>query len=401
VRKDLCTRRRPPRSARRWPRSSGRRRAQRRRASAARPRPPDKSYAVEVDYNTAIRSSTTPRPRRRLAGAGGPAAFAEAELDFLYNRDLHEHDREVDLLALTNQADFDTQTRYHAARLAGPDRGGRAGRRRRQSEATSFDAVAGGKDQNKFEGDTSHRRGQLHHRRAGSHRAGLSDTDPAAGRRRVLTDRSVGIPAGGRMASSLGLLQAVIDAHQQRGVTEAQIASDVIGTAQHGRPDAAQLVRGTPWSPARSCCCSCCSRSSTGSAARWSPDAPRSPEAAREVAEVTRADLERVADEDDWTRGGPALLRDRAVITRDEIGDLAEAFNRVQDTAVQVLERQIAVRRNTAEMFGNVGRRIHNLTGRQLSLIDAAERRRPTPRSSTGSTGSTTSRCGCSAARTA
>jgi len=37
-----------------------------------------------------------------------------------------------------------------------------------------------------------------------------------------------------------------------------------------------------------------------------------------------------------------------------EIGDLAESFNRLQETAVQVLERQVVVRRNTAEMFGNV-----------------------------------------------
>ena len=59
---------------------------------------------------------------------------------------------------------------------------------------------------------------------------------------------------------------------------------------------------------------------------------------------------------------------------RDEIGDLADAFNRVQTTAAALLERQVLSRRNVAEMFGNVGRRVSNLTARQLALIDAVER---------------------------
>nr|WP_103884514.1 ATP-binding protein [Actinacidiphila yanglinensis] len=95
--------------------------------------------------------------------------------------------------------------------------------------------------------------------------------------------------------------------------------------------------------------------------------------AATEVAEVAGQELARVADED-AVDAGPPRLREMPVTARDEIGDLAAAFNRVQTTAGALLERQVLSRRNTAEMFGNVGRRVSNLTARQLSLIDAVER---------------------------
>ncbi|MGW0913676.1 ATP-binding protein [Streptomyces sp. NPDC002784] len=95
--------------------------------------------------------------------------------------------------------------------------------------------------------------------------------------------------------------------------------------------------------------------------------------AAREVAEVADRELARVAD-DDAEDDGPPRLRPMPVTARDEIGDLADAFNRVQSTAAALLERQVLSRRNVAEMFGNVGRRVSNLTTRQLALIDAVER---------------------------
>lgn len=95
--------------------------------------------------------------------------------------------------------------------------------------------------------------------------------------------------------------------------------------------------------------------------------------AAQQVAEVAERELARVAD-DDAEDAGPARLGAMPVTARDEIGDLAEAFNQVQTTAVALLERQVLSRRNTAEMFGNVGRRVSNLTSRQLALIDAVER---------------------------
>lgn len=95
--------------------------------------------------------------------------------------------------------------------------------------------------------------------------------------------------------------------------------------------------------------------------------------AAQQVAEVAERELARVAD-DDAEDDGPALLGAIPVTARDEIGELAKAFNHVQTTAVALLERQVLSRRNTAEMFGNVGRRVSNLTSRQLALIDAVER---------------------------
>ncbi|WP_329136858.1 HAMP domain-containing protein [Streptomyces sp. NBC_01476] len=95
--------------------------------------------------------------------------------------------------------------------------------------------------------------------------------------------------------------------------------------------------------------------------------------AATQVAEVAGEELARVAD-DDAAYAGPLRLREVPVTARDELGDLAEAFNRVQSTAAALLERQVLSRRNVAEMFGNVGRRVSNLTARQLTLIDALER---------------------------
>ncbi|MGC0328893.1 signal transduction histidine kinase [Streptomyces sp. SAI-170] len=95
--------------------------------------------------------------------------------------------------------------------------------------------------------------------------------------------------------------------------------------------------------------------------------------AAREVAEVAGRELARVADEDAEDES-PPKLRAMPVTARDEIGDLADAFDHVQTTAAALLERQVLSRRNVAEMFGNVGRRVSNLTTRQLALIDAIER---------------------------
>ncbi|MBM9508135.1 sensor histidine kinase [Actinacidiphila acididurans] len=100
--------------------------------------------------------------------------------------------------------------------------------------------------------------------------------------------------------------------------------------------------------------------------------------AATEVADVAGQELARVAD-DDADDAGPLRLRNVPVSARDEIGDLAQAFNRVQSTAAALLERQVLSRRNVAEMFGNVGRRISNLTARQLALIDAVEHEETDP----------------------
>ncbi|MBS2538138.1 HAMP domain-containing protein, partial [Catenulispora sp. NF23] len=101
--------------------------------------------------------------------------------------------------------------------------------------------------------------------------------------------------------------------------------------------------------------------------------------AATRVARAAAADLERVTDEDLGERGELPEFEAIPVPTDDELGDLALAFNKVQETALLMLERQVTIRRNTAEMFGNVGHRIHNLTGRQLSIIDQVERTETDP----------------------
>ncbi|MFJ5213783.1 ATP-binding protein [Streptomyces sp. NPDC088354] len=95
--------------------------------------------------------------------------------------------------------------------------------------------------------------------------------------------------------------------------------------------------------------------------------------AAQEVSAATSRELARVAD-DDTEDSGPPRVREVPVTAQDEIGELAQAFNQVQTTATALLERQVLSRRNVAEMFGNVGRRVSNLTTRQLALIDSVER---------------------------
>ncbi|MFI6078318.1 nitrate- and nitrite sensing domain-containing protein [Actinoplanes sp. NPDC051343] len=92
------------------------------------------------------------------------------------------------------------------------------------------------------------------------------------------------------------------------------------------------------------------------------------------IARAAEAELERVAD-DEAEHVRPIRLDPVDVEARDEIGDLARAFDRVQTTAVRLVERQVLGRRNVAQMFGHVGRRTQNLVGRQLALIDNLERR--------------------------
>ncbi|MBQ0891686.1 nitrate- and nitrite sensing domain-containing protein [Micromonospora sp. U56] len=96
------------------------------------------------------------------------------------------------------------------------------------------------------------------------------------------------------------------------------------------------------------------------------------------VARVAEAELVRVAD-DESDSGPPVRLDPVDVRARDEIGDLARAFERVQSTAARLVERQVAGRRNVAQMFGHVGRRTQNLVGRQIALIDRLERQETDP----------------------
>ncbi|MET8281202.1 nitrate- and nitrite sensing domain-containing protein [Micromonospora sp. NPDC005174] len=90
------------------------------------------------------------------------------------------------------------------------------------------------------------------------------------------------------------------------------------------------------------------------------------------VARVAEAELVRVTD-DETERVQPVRLEPVVIRSSDEIGELARAFDRVQNTAAQLVERQVAGRRNVAQMFGHVGRRTQNLVSRQLALIDRLE----------------------------
>ncbi|MFY1704651.1 ATP-binding protein [Micromonospora sp. WMMA1923] len=96
------------------------------------------------------------------------------------------------------------------------------------------------------------------------------------------------------------------------------------------------------------------------------------------VARVAESELVRVTD-DETEAAQPVRLDPIDVGARDEIGDLARAFERVQTTAARLVERQVASQRNVAQMFGHVGRRTQNLVGRQLALIDRLERQETDP----------------------
>ncbi|MEV1318533.1 nitrate- and nitrite sensing domain-containing protein [Micromonospora arborensis] len=96
------------------------------------------------------------------------------------------------------------------------------------------------------------------------------------------------------------------------------------------------------------------------------------------VARVAEAELVRVTD-DEGESPQPVRLEPVDIRANDEIGDLARAFDRVQNTAARLVERQVAGRRNVAQMFGHVGRRTQNLVGRQIALIDRLEQQEVDP----------------------
>jgi signal transduction histidine kinase len=96
------------------------------------------------------------------------------------------------------------------------------------------------------------------------------------------------------------------------------------------------------------------------------------------VAQAAEAELTKIAD-GELDHPGAIPLDALDIRADDEIGELARAFGRVQGTAARLVERQVASRRNVAQMFGHVGRRTQNLVGRQLALIDRLERQETDP----------------------
>lgn len=95
--------------------------------------------------------------------------------------------------------------------------------------------------------------------------------------------------------------------------------------------------------------------------------------AATSVADLASNELVRVTDTEKSEELAPRLAT-IDVSSQDEIGKLAEAFNRVQSTAAELVERQAVTRRNVSLMFANVAKRTQNLVGRQLALVDELER---------------------------
>jgi signal transduction histidine kinase len=346
------------------------------RATAYQPAA-DKSAAVETGYGTAIQELYNALDMDVLAENGGPAAADVGELGSLYDADMREHNREIDLLAMSNQADLDQAD--GGAVLDWPDLS--AAERDygvSLNEAARFEGVAASSDQNRFTTSIASLAQSYLNSEQQNIEEQLSSADPAAAVDQVLMADQLGMPDLVGLQSSTGLLQASVQSTQDRDAMEQQVAADVIGSARHQAKSEQWFALGlvtVAWVVLILLVV-------LEYRIRRSVVNPmlQLTAAATKIAEVTRADLERVADEDDTGDPQAVPVFERVpVVTSDEIGKLAEAFNWVQDSAVRVLERQMAVRRNTAEMFGNVGRRIHNLTGRQLALIDAAEREETDP----------------------
>ena len=63
----------------------------------------------------------------------------------------------------------------------------------------------------------------------------------------------------------------------------------------------------------------------------------------------------------------------------DEIGQVQEAFNAVQRTAVEAAVDEARLRRGVSDVFRNLARRSQSLLHRQLALLDAMERRATEP----------------------
>jgi Nitrate and nitrite sensing/Histidine kinase-, DNA gyrase B-, and HSP90-like ATPase/HAMP domain len=82
-------------------------------------------------------------------------------------------------------------------------------------------------------------------------------------------------------------------------------------------------------------------------------------------------------------RGEPVDLnaetRPIGIRDRDEIGQVARAFDAVHSTAVRVAAEQAALRRSVADMFLSLGRRLQALVHRQLELLDELERTEADP----------------------
>ncbi|MFL6072477.1 MAG: nitrate- and nitrite sensing domain-containing protein [Mycobacteriales bacterium] len=98
---------------------------------------------------------------------------------------------------------------------------------------------------------------------------------------------------------------------------------------------------------------------------------------ARDVAHQLPRLIRRLED------GEPPTPQDKAapldIDTRDEIGQVAQAFNQVHAEAVRGAIEQAELRRNVAQMFTNLARRSQSLVDRQIQLIDQLEQTEDDP----------------------
>ncbi|WP_454050132.1 nitrate- and nitrite sensing domain-containing protein [Cellulomonas sp. Marseille-Q8402] len=98
------------------------------------------------------------------------------------------------------------------------------------------------------------------------------------------------------------------------------------------------------------------------------------------AAGTVREELPRLVEQVAVPGESPDLtLADIPVESQDEVGRLAQAFNDVNATTIQVAREQAALRGSIAEMFVNVARRDQVLLGRQLAFIDSLERAEEDP----------------------
>ncbi|QIK82274.1 ATP-binding protein [Sanguibacter sp. HDW7] len=102
--------------------------------------------------------------------------------------------------------------------------------------------------------------------------------------------------------------------------------------------------------------------------------------ALRDAAGKIRDELPRIVDQVAEPGKGPDVVVDPIKVTsRDEIGQLATAFNEVNEVTLRVAREQALLRGSIAEMFINVARRDQVLLNRQLVFLDELERSEEDP----------------------
>src|SRR5262249_16603016 len=101
-------------------------------------------------------------------------------------------------------------------------------------------------------------------------------------------------------------------------------------------------------------------------------------EAALEVADVQLPNLVTTLQ-----RGGDPSrteIHPLTVASNDEIGELARAFNTIQETTIRVAEEQAGLlRKGIGDLYVNLARRNQSLVDRQISLLDVLEARAEDP----------------------